>query len=458
MADTSDREHRLDQVLADYLQALGNGEQPDRQAILDRHPDLAADLAAFFADKDRFDRSARRLQPAAGSRRAEPAGPGRLGRVRYFGDYELLDEVGRGGMGIVYKARQARLNRVVALKMILAARLDSPIDLERFQREAEAPANLEHPNVVPIYEVGEHQGQPYFSMKLLKGGSLDRHMARFARDLRAGVKLLAAVADAVHFAHEQGLLHRDLKPANILLDGDDQPCVSDFGLARRLQGGGTLTQAGLVVGTPSYMAPEQAVGRKALTPAADVWSLGAMLYELLTGRPPFRADTPLETLMRVVEGEAARPRALCPRVDRDLETVCLKCLEKDPSRRYASAEELARDLERWLAGEPVRARRSWCRSAFRRGRRAVKLAVFYLMLFLAVISIGAVLLVRQRQAVMAERARALEAEAAARQRAAEEGERRARRAVEELGKKKPKAKPKDLPKEGRSKPLAGGKS
>jgi serine/threonine-protein kinase len=440
MADTADREQRLDQVLADYLQALGDGEQPDRQAILDRHPDLAAELAAFFADKDRFDRAARLLQPAAGSGRAEPAGRGRLGRVRYFGDYELLDEVGRGGMGIVYKARQARLNRVVALKMILTARLDSPIDLERFQREAEAPANLEHPHVVPIYEVGEHQGQPYFSMKLLKGGSLDRQMARFARDLRAGVKVLAAVAGAVHFAHQQGLLHRDLKPANILLDGDDQPCVSDFGLARRLQAGCTLTQAGLVVGTPSYMAPEQAVGKKALTPAADVWSLGAMLYELLTGRPPFRADTPLETLMRVVEGEAARPRAVSPRVDRDLETVCLKCLEKDPSRRYASAEELAGDLQRWLAGEPVRARRSWRLRGFRRGRRAVELAVFGLLLFLAVIGLGAMGWTHQRQAATAE------GEAAARQRAAEGRGRRARRAVEDRGKKK--AKPKSRPKEG----------
>jgi hypothetical protein len=447
MADTAEREQRLDQVLADYLQALADGEQPDRQAILDRHPDLAAELAAFFADKDRFDRAARRLQPAAGPGRAEPAGPGGLGRVRYFGDYELLDELGRGGMGIVYRARQARLNRVVALKMILTARLDSPIDLERFQREAEAPANLEHPNVVPIYEVGEHQGQPYFSMKLLKGGSLDRQMARFARDLPAGVRLLAAVAGAVHFAHERGLLHRDLKPANILLDGDDQPCVSDFGLARRLRPGCTLTQAGAVVGTPSYMAPEQAVGKKALTAAADVWSLGAILYELLTGGPPFRADTPLETLMRVVEGEAERPRAVSPGADRDLEAVCLKCLEKEPGRRYATAGELAEELERWLAGEPVRARRGWCRRAFRRGRRAARRAVFGLIVFLAVIGIGVVLLLFQRQAVMAARARAAEAEA---RRAAEEARRKARRALEDLGKKEPKAKPKDRPKEGSS--------
>jgi eukaryotic-like serine/threonine-protein kinase len=449
VAETADREQRLDQVLADYLQALGDGEQPDRQAILDRHPDLAADLAAFFADKDRFDRAARRLQPAAGPARPDPAGRGGIGRVRYFGDYELLEEVGRGGMGIVYKARQARLNRVVALKMVLTARLDSPIDLERFQREAEAPANLEHPNVVPIYEVGEHQGQPYFSMKLLKGGSLDRQMARFARDLRAGVRLLAAVAGAVHFAHERGLLHRDLKPANILLDGDDQPCVSDFGLARRFQAGGTLTQAGLVVGTPSYMAPEQALGKKALTPAADVWSLGAILYELLTGRPPFRADTPLETLMRVVEGEAARPRAVSPGADRDLEAVCLKCLEKEPSRRYASAGELAGDLQRWLAGEPVRARRGWCRRGLRRGWKAARRAVFGLVLTLAVLGVAAAWLMSQVQVAEVEQARAAEAEAASRQRAAEEAQRKARRAPDDGSKKEPKAKPKDPPEEAR---------
>ncbi len=361
--DNSTSEERVDQVIADYLKSVEAGQAPDQQALLARHPELADELRSFFADHARFQLAAIPLAVAAdlagnaptlASGVAQPAAPELT--IRYFGDYELLAEIARGGMGVVYKARQVSLSRSVALKMILAGELASESAVQRFHAEAEAAANLDHPNVVPIYEIGEHEGQHYFSMKLIEGGSLRDHLARLRGDRRAAARLLAEVARAVHYAHQHGVLHRDLKPANILMDAAGHPHVTDFGLAQRVEGGGELTQSGSILGTPNYMSPEQASAQKQLTTATDVYSLGAILYELLTGQPPFKGASTMDTLLAVVSRDPERPSSINRAVDRDLETAALKCLEKDPARRYDSAAALADDLERWLRGEPILAR------------------------------------------------------------------------------------------------------
>jgi len=296
---------------------------------------------------------------SSGERMADDNMTGAVPGLGRFGDYDLITEIARGGMGVVYRARQASLNREVALKMILSGRLASEADIKRFCAEAEAAAQLQHPNIVAVHEVGECRGQHYFSMDFVEG----KDLAQLAKDCPMGSEKAAVyvkkVATAVHYAHEQGIIHRDLKPQNILIDRADEPRVTDFGLAKRVEFDTGLTASGAVLGSPGYMAPEQAGGRNAeVGPGTDVYALGAILYHLLTGRSPFRAATPLETLKQVTESEPAAPRSLNPSIPVDLETVCLKCLEKQPARRYESAKDLADELGRYLRHEPVRARRA----------------------------------------------------------------------------------------------------
>ena len=304
-------------------------------------------------------------QPESGPGEAQPHAPGSAlpsgAQVRYFGNYELLEELAHGGMGVVYKARQLGAERVVALKMILPGQLARADALNRFRIEGEAAAHLDHPNIVPIYEVGEAAGVPYFSMRLIEGQNLAQCNAecrvRYGEWMRKVAALMARIAGAVHYAHQHGVLHRDLKPSNILLDAHGEPYLTDFGLAKLVTRASDITLTGAVVGTPDYMSPEQAQGgSKGVTTASDVFSLGAIFYELLTGQAPFHGGTDLEIRRRVVEEEATPPSAINRAVNRDLQTVCLKCLEKNPRRRYPSAEALAQDLERWLRHEPIQAR------------------------------------------------------------------------------------------------------
>jgi serine/threonine protein kinase/Tfp pilus assembly protein PilF len=347
----------------------------------------------------------------AGDRTA-PAVPG----------YEVLEEVGRGGMGVVYKARQLRLKRLVALKMILAGPQADEGVLARFRLEAEAVARLQHPNIVQIYEIGEIDHLPYLALEFVEGGGLDRRLVGTPQEPRAAAALLEPLARAMHFAHEKGIVHRDLKPANVLLalpasfsrgsenraevprfseprlNEEAVPKITDFGLAKHLDGDPGATQSGAVVGTPSYMAPEQAAGKvKEVGPAADTYALGAILYEALTGRPPFKGTTPLVTLEQVISQEPVAPRRLQPAIPRDLETICLKCLEKEPAKRYASALDLALDLRRFLDGEAIQARPASTLARARRWmRRRPALAVLLLLLSLAPVALLALLLWHDR--------------------------------------------------------------
>jgi len=413
------RSQQIDQIIADYLEEVESGGTPCREHLFDQYPAFAQELRSFFAEHDRTGAARmcideRTLPPrqadaettppdaplessdsprntadahggeatmpfAGQSDDAPPVGE----TVRCFGDYELLQEIDRGGMGVVYKARQISLHRTVALKMILAGQLASEDDVKRFHAEAEAAACLDHPGIVPIFEVGQHDGQHYFSMGFVEGQSLAQRLADGCLPSTEAAELTRKVAEAVSYAHEQGVIHRDLKPANILLSRSHEPSsaraavrpgdaafaatdravctcdprVTDFGLAKRVEIESRLTASGQTLGTPSYMPPEQASGKHAeIGPASDVYSLGAVLFELLTGRPPFQAGTPMDTVIQVLEGEPPLPRSLNHEIDRNLETICLKCLQKDPQRRYGSAHELADDLDRYLHGEPITAR------------------------------------------------------------------------------------------------------
>ncbi|MCR9116641.1 MAG: protein kinase [bacterium] len=285
----------------------------------------------------------------------EPAA--QTGPLRKFANFELVKEIARGGMGVVYLARQPALNRTVALKMILAGEFASRNAVQRFHAEAEAAAQLDHPNIVPIYDVGESSGQHYFAMAFVDGPSLSAMASQQPFHPREACEIMRKIAAAIHYAHERGIIHRDLKPQNVLVDQGNQPRVTDFGLAKQIEGNSDLTGTGQILGTPSYMPPEQAGGDgKHLGPTADVYSLGAILYYLLVGRPPFQAANALDTLLQVIEQDPAPPRSMNADIPRDLETICLKCLEKDPDRRYQSAQDLEADLQRFANDEPILAR------------------------------------------------------------------------------------------------------
>ena len=373
----------LERAIAAYLEESANGRPFDRDAWLGAHPECADELRQFLQDHDRVMQAASPWRLAVDSESAGPltTGDAHVARglptvefdvtaespspssvvgsqqtddVVRFGDYELLHELGRGGMGIVYKARQLSLNRIVAVKMILQGRLAAADDVERFQLEAQAAAKLKHPHIVVVHEVGKHGDQHFFSMEYVEGQSLAELARKGPLPPKRAALYVQQVAEAVHFAHQNGVLHRDLKPSNVLIDSLGRARVMDFGLARHVDRSQRLTITGQILGTPTYMAPEQITNRKGeLGPACDVYGLGTLLYELLTGHPVFKGRDQFETLLLVLEVEPSSPRQLNPNVPRELELICLKCLEKAPQQRYASAEDVANDLARYLSGDSI---------------------------------------------------------------------------------------------------------
>lgn len=354
-------------LLDELLEQSRGGRQPDLEGLIRQHPEHELELRELWATmmiaEDFASFSGILDQPTI----ERPSGTNVAGALpRPFGDYELLEEIGRGGMGIVYRARQLSLGRIVALKMILRGDLASPAEMARFRAEAASAAKVLHPHIVPVYEVGEEGGQPYFSMKLIEGTTLARMLADGPLPSRRAAELLVPICRAIADAHRRGVLHRDLKPSNLLIDREGRTFVTDFGLAKRFTAGegdaslsGSLTQSGAILGTPGYMAPEQAAGQRGeVSPATDVYGLGAILYAMLTGRPPFQAPSALDTVMLVLEQEPLPPRMLNPKADTDLEMIALKCLQKPADLRYADADALADDLEAYLANEPISARSS----------------------------------------------------------------------------------------------------
>lgn len=390
---------RLDEIIAQYYLALEQGRAIDRAALLDANPELRLELQAFFSDLDQVNDALRdpfthtppeAVQPSDHRGSNDSSSSMTAGsKIKYFGEFEILDELGAGGMGVVYKAKQTRLKKIVALKMIRSGQLARPAELQRFESEARAAAKLDHPGIVPVHEVGVHRGQHYYTMDYVGGGSL----ANLHRDepivARRAAELVKQLADAMHYAHGQGIVHRDLKPANVLLTTNGVPRITDFGLAKRLwtdedTADISLTETGQVLGTAGYMSPEQAAGRtRMIGPAADIYALGAILYAMITTRAPFIGESTAETIRQVIYNEPIAPRALNSAVPQDLETICLKCLEKEPAKRYGSAQQLAEELQRFMEGRPVLARpisRSarvwrWCRRNPLRASVAVLLCV-----------------------------------------------------------------------------------
>ncbi|HET6422819.1 MAG TPA: serine/threonine-protein kinase, partial [Planctomycetaceae bacterium] len=362
---TSDADTLLADALDQLLTQSRGGQPADLEGMIRRHPQLEQELRELWATMQFAEEFSGEFDLLTVGTSAASEGNGALA-PKDFGDYELIDEIGRGGMGIVYRARQKSPNRTVALKMILRGDLASPADLARFRAEAESAAKVLHPHIVPVYEVGEVDGRPYFSMKLIEGTTLAQRLADGPLPSRQAAEMLVPICRAIADAHRQGVLHRDLKPSNILIDRDGRTFVTDFGLAKRISTSdgelslsGSLTQSGAIIGTPGYMAPEQAAGQRGdVSSTTDVYSLGAILYAMLTGRPPFQAPSALDTVMMVLEQDPLPVRMLNPKAHPDLEMIALKCLQKPADLRYVDADALADDLQAFLANEPIAARSS----------------------------------------------------------------------------------------------------
>lgn len=403
--ESPSRDGRVNEAIAAYIQAVERGETPDLETFMAKHVEIAGELASFFGNVAKLQKLAGTEDVASVSAPGGPSQsesdineptmtfsqrdvPSSRNVLRYFGDYELIEEIARGGMGVVYKARQVTLNRIVAVKMILAGHLASSDDVQRFHTEAEAAAQLDHPGIVPIYEVGEQDGHHYFSMGFVEGQSLAKRVADGPLTPRASAEMVKTIAEAIQYAHDKGVIHRDLKPANILLDKDGKPRVADFGLAKVIERDSDLTGVNQILGTPSYMPPEQAAGQvSSAGRLSDVYSLGAVLYCLLTGRPPFQSSTPLDTLLQVQKQEPVPPRRLNAAIPLDLNTISLKCLEKVPEQRYHSAQEVVNELRRFLTGEPIVARPI---SLIERGWRRCKRRPLVPSLVAAVLAISAI--------------------------------------------------------------------
>lgn len=394
MTTDPDHDERLERVLAQYLRADEEGAPLDQRQLMIEHPDLADDLASFFRNRGAMQQIVEQVQahqlPTTGGDLADSTRGQGLGS---FGEYELIAEISRGGMGVVYKARQTTLQRTVALKMILTGDRASETELARFRQEAEAAARLDHSNIVPIYEVGEHAGRRFYTMKLIEGGDLSVHIGKLQQDPKSAVRLVESIARAVHFAHQHGILHRDLKPANILIDKNGQPHVTDFGLARLTDSQHKMTWTGAALGTPGYMAPEQIRGEKLLTTAADVYSLGAILYVCLTGEPPVQGANAWEAMQKALDSDPPSPRSTNAKIDRDLDTICKKAMDRTANRRYESADALADDLSCWLKHEPIAARPTGpARKVFKWIRRHPAWTAIFAMAALMLVSVGVALL------------------------------------------------------------------
>ena len=349
----SSRFRNLDQI---WLAELIEAKSGETQAV-EQNPPLDYSVPDVSTPRDYDDAEQVTRGPEKRSGRSQP-----FATFASFGDYEIIEEIARGGMGVVYKAKQKTLNRIVALKTILSGQFAGHEEIRRFRSEAEAAANLDHPGIVPIHDIGEHDGHQYFSMGFIKGTSLQAKLIDGPMSTMEAAETTRKIADAIAFAHKKGVIHRDLKPANVLIDPNGEPRVTDFGLAKQIGGDSDLTGTGQILGTPSFMPPEQALGQASkVDERADVWALGAILYCLLAGRPPFQAATALDTLKQVIEKEPVRLRSLDPKIPVDLETITLKCLEKEPVKRYQTAQDLKDELVRFTRGEPISPSSDWRR-------------------------------------------------------------------------------------------------